>query len=175
MTMKPSHPYACIRRALPRAALTLALAFTASLALAQGSFPNKPLRMIVGFAAGGPLDVTTRLIAQDMSNDLGQPVIVDNRAGASGQIATDAVARAPADGYTLLSTASTFIVNPLLMAKVNSDPIKDFAPVSHTAVLPTVLVTAPDAKVNSVRDIVNLAKSEQVTYASAGNGGPTHR
>ncbi|HYF16364.1 MAG TPA: tripartite tricarboxylate transporter substrate binding protein [Ramlibacter sp.] len=145
--------------------------------LAQsGPFPNRPIRILIGYPAGGPLDSTTRIIAQDMSTDLGQQVVVENRPGASGQIATDAVARAPADGYLLMSTASTFIVNPLLMAKVNSDPIKDFAPVSHTAVLPTVLVTPPDSKAASVKDIVALAKAQPgtMTYASAGNGGPAH-
>jgi tripartite-type tricarboxylate transporter receptor subunit TctC len=101
------------------------------------AFPTHPIRIIIGYPAGGPLDTTTRLIANDMSNDLGQQVVVENRPGASGQIGTDAVARAPADGYTSLSTASTFIVNPLPMPKVNSDPIKDFVAISHTAVLPT--------------------------------------
>lgn len=152
----------------------LAVSSTVTAAHAQ-SYPTRPVRMVIGFAAGGPLDVTTRLIANDMSSELGQQVIVENRPGASGQIATDAVARAPADGYTLLATASTFIVNPLLMPKVNSDPVKDFVAISHTAVLPTIVVTAADSKFNSVRDIVNAAKTgTYITYASAGSGGPAH-
>lgn len=152
----------------------LAAASTMTSADAQ-SFPTRPIRMVIGYAAGGPLDVTTRLIANDMAAELGQQVIVENRPGASGQIATDAVARSPADGYTLLSTASTFIVNPLLMPKVNFDPVKDFVAVSQTAVLPTILVTAADSKFNSVRDIVDAAKAgTYITYSSAGAGGPGH-
>lgn len=156
--------------------LALAASLVSPALLAQpAAFPNKPIRMLIGYPAGGPLDTTTRLIAQDMSTELGQQVVVENRPGASGQIATDAVARSPADGYTLLSTASTFIVNPLLMQKVNSDPIKDFVAISHTAVLPTMLIVPPDSRFGSVREIVAAAaQPNAVTYASAGNGGPAH-
>ena len=166
-----------MRRIARNALGVLAISLGAQSALAQSSaFPVKPIRMVVGFGAGGPLDVTTRLVANEMSNDLGQQVVVENRAGASGQIATDAVAKSPADGYTLLSTASTFIVNPLLMAKVASDPARDFVAVSHVAVLPTIVVTAGDAKIAAVKDIVALARSQpgSVSYSSAGNGGPAH-
>lgn len=140
------------------------------------AFPNKAIKIVLGFAAGGPLDVTTRFVAQDMSVALGQPVVVENKAGASGQIATDTVAQAAPDGYTLLSTASTFVVNPILMQKTSPDPIKDFVPVSHVAVLPTILVVPPDSKANSVRDLINMAKAGPgvVSFASAGNGGPAH-
>jgi tripartite-type tricarboxylate transporter receptor subunit TctC len=146
-----------------------------SSAFAQ-SYPSRPIKMVVGFASGGPLDTATRIIAQDLSSTLGQPVVVENRAGASGQIATDTVARAAPDGYTLLSTASTFIVNPILMTKVSSDPIKDFVAVAHFASLPTILIVPPDSKANSVRDLVNMAKADPgaVTFGSAGNGGPAH-
>lgn len=163
------------RRAFMLSALMSALCTMPALAQ-DTAYPSKPIRILIGYAPGGPLDVTTRLIATDLSNELGHPVVVENRSGASGQIATDAVARSPADGYTLLATASTFIVNPLLMAKVNSDPIKDFVPVSEMAVLPTVLVTGPGGKINSLRDIVELAKTQPgtVTYSSAGTGGPGH-
>jgi tripartite-type tricarboxylate transporter receptor subunit TctC len=164
------------RRAVVLGGLAAA-ALIAGPVLAQGTpYPAKPIHILIGYPAGGPLDATTRLIANDLASELGQQVIVENRPGASGQIATDFVARAPADGYTLLSTASTFIVNPLLMPKVNSDPIKDFVPISEMAVLPTVLVTAADSKVNSARDIVNLAKTQPgtVTFSSAGTGGPAH-
>lgn len=138
------------------------------------AYPSKPLKLFVGFAAGGPLDTYTRVLAQEMSTALGQPVLVENRAGASGQIATDAVAQAEPDGYTLLSTASTFIVNPILMNKPKPDPLKDFVAVAQTAVLPTVLVVAQDSPANSLQDIVKMARSGHVTYASAGNGGPAH-
>jgi tripartite-type tricarboxylate transporter receptor subunit TctC len=147
----------------------------ASIAAAQ-TFPDHPIRLVLGFAAGGPLDTATRIVAQDMAQTLGQPIVVENKAGASGQIATDYVAHAPADGYTLLSTASTFVVNPVLLPKVNSDPIKDFTPVAHFASLPTILIVPPDSKANSVRDLVNMAKAEpgSVTFGSAGTGGPAH-
>ena len=138
------------------------------------TYPARPIKLLVGFAAGGPLDTYTRVLAQDLSLALGQPVVVENRAGASGQIATDAVAQAEPDGYTLLSTASTFIVNPILTGRNKPDPLKDFVAVSHTAVLPTVLVVAQDSPANSVQDIVKMARSTHVTYASAGNGGPAH-
>ncbi len=163
--MNPLH-----RRALMAAALAC---LQGQPAHAQ-TYPTRPIKLLVGFAAGGPLDTYTRIVAQDLSVALGQPVVVENRAGASGQIATDAVAQAEPDGYTLLSTASTFIVNPILTNKPKPDPLKDFVPVSHTAVLPTVLVVAQDSPANSVQDIVKLARSSHVTYASAGNGGPAH-
>ena len=151
----------------------LATCLPCAAALAQ-AYPNKPIKLLLGFAAGGPLDTYTRVLAQDMATSLGQPVVVENRAGASGQIATEAVAQAEADGYTLLSTASTFIVNPILMNKPKPDPLKDFVAISHTAVLPTVLVVAQDSPANSVQDIVKMAGTSHVTYASAGNGGPAH-
>lgn len=154
----------------------LALAATSLIgasALAQ-TYPTRPIKLLIGFAAGGPLDTYTRVLAQDLSTALGQPVVVENRAGASGQIATEAVAQAEPDGYTLMSTASTFIVNPILMNKPKPDPLKDFVAVSHTAVLPTVLVVAQDSPANSLQDIVRLARNSHVTYASAGNGGPAH-
>jgi tripartite-type tricarboxylate transporter receptor subunit TctC len=158
------------RRALSVAALTCMLA---PLAQAQ-TYPTRPIKLLIGFAAGGPLDTYTRVLAQDLSAALGQPVVVENRPGASGQIATDAVAQSEPDGYTLLSTASTFIVNPILMNKPKPDPLKDFVAVSHTAVLPTVLVVGQDSTANSVQDLVKLARGSHVTYASAGTGGPAH-
>jgi len=118
--------------------------------------------------------VFTRVLAQEMAGVIGQPVVVENRSGASGQLATDAVAKAEPDGYTLLSTASTFIVNPILSGRNSPDPQKDFAPVAHTAVLPTILVTAPDLPVQSLQDLVKLARTRPMTYSSAGNGGPAH-
>jgi tripartite-type tricarboxylate transporter receptor subunit TctC len=158
------------RRALSITALACMLA---PLAQAQ-TYPTRPIKLLIGFAAGGPLDTYTRVLAQDLSAALGQPVVVENRPGASGQIATDAVAQSEPDGYTLLSTASTFIVNPILMNKPKPDPLKDFVAVSHTAVLPTVLVVGQDSTANSVQDLVKLARGSHVTYASAGTGGPAH-
>jgi tripartite-type tricarboxylate transporter receptor subunit TctC len=157
-----------------RTLIALGLAGLGSSSAWSQTYPSKPIKLLVGFAAGGPLDVYTRVLAQDLSIALGQQVVVENRAGASGQIATDAVAQAEPDGYTLLSTASTFIVNPILMNKPKPDPLKDFVAVSQTAVLPTVLVVAQDSPANSVQDIVKMARTSHVSYASAGNGGPAH-
>ena len=157
-----------------RTLIALALAGLGSTAAWSQAYPARPIKLLVGFAAGGPLDTYTRVLAQDMSIALGQPVLVENRAGASGQIATDAVAQAEPDGYTLLSTASTFIVNPILLNKPKPDPLKDFVAVSHTAVLPTVVVVAQDSPANSIQDIVKMARTSHVTYASAGTGGPAH-
>ena len=157
-----------------RSLLVAALTGLCSASAWSQAYPTKPIKLLLGFAPGGPLDVYTRVLAQDLSIALGQNVVVENRSGASGQIATDAVAQAEPDGYTLLSTASTFIVNPILMNKPKPDPLKDFVAVSHTAVLPTVLVVAQDSPANSVQDIVKMARGAHVTYASAGNGGPAH-
>jgi|LauGreDrversion4_2_1035121.scaffolds.fasta_scaffold18737_1 tripartite-type tricarboxylate transporter receptor subunit TctC len=159
---------------LPRRPLILASLLSLCLSAAAQEFPNRPIKLLVGFAAGGPLDVFTRVLAQEMAGVIGQPVVVENRSGASGQLATDAVAKAEPDGYTLLSTASTFIVNPILSGRNSPDPQKDFAPVAHTAVLPTILVTAPDLPVQSLQDLVKLARTRPMTYSSAGNGGPAH-
>ena len=154
-------------------ALTAGTLFAAT-AWPQPAYPTRPVKLLLGFAAGGPLDLYTRILAQDMSLTLGQQVVVENRAGASGQIATDAVAQAEPDGYTLLSTASTFIVNPILLNKPKPDPLKDFVAVAHTAVLPTVVVVAQESPANSIADIVKMARTSHVTYASAGTGGPAH-
>ena len=153
---------------------TAIAALCATGAWSQTTYPTKPIKLLIGFAAGGPLDTYTRVLAQDISIALGQNVVVENRAGASGQIATDAVAMAEPDGYTLLSTASTFIVNPILLNKPKPDPLKDFVPVSHTAVLPTVLVVPQDSPVSSLQDLIKLARASNVSYASAGTGGPAH-
>jgi tripartite-type tricarboxylate transporter receptor subunit TctC len=153
---------------------TAIAALCATGAWSQTTYPTKPIKLLIGFAAGGPLDTYTRVLAQDISIALDQNVVVENRAGASGQIATDAVAMAEPDGYTLLSTASTFIVNPILLNKPKPDPLKDFVAVSHTAVLPTVLVVPQDSPVNSLQDLIKLARTSNVSYASAGTGGPAH-
>ena len=159
---------------LSRRPLILASLLGICLSAAAQEFPNRPIKLLVGFAAGGPLDVFTRVLAQELAGVIGQPVVVENRSGASGQLATDAVAKAEPDGYTLLSTASPFIVNPILSGRNSPDPHKDFAPVAHTAVLPTILVTAPDLPVQSLQDLVKLARTRPMTYSSAGNGGPAH-
>ena len=148
----------------------------ASLAGGQ-SFPAKPVKMLVGFAAGGPTDVIARILAQDMSAALGQTVLVENKAGAAGMIATQEVKRAAPDGYTLIMITLTHNVNAILYAdKKPYDPIQDFSTVSLVALLPLVMVTKGDSPFNSAADVVNAAKAKpaEVTYASSGNGGSAH-
>src|SRR6185369_16313166 len=123
------------RRALLAAALVLA----APLAGAQ-SFPNRPLKLMVGYAAGGGVDAMARLLAQRLPSVLGQQVVVENRAGASGMIAADAVARAPADGYTLLMGETGMLISSHLQPRANLDPLKSFTPVAGTFVAPLLIV-----------------------------------
>ena len=154
----------------------IAAACAAPHAAAQ-QYPAKPVRIVVGFAAGGPTDVIARIIAQDLTVSLGQTFIVENRAGANAVIATEAVARAAPDGYTMLFSSLSLIVNAILLEnKVKYHPFKDFAPVNLAAVLPLLIVTRPSTPVNTVRELVSLAKKHpgEVTYGSAGNGGSAH-
>jgi tripartite-type tricarboxylate transporter receptor subunit TctC len=154
-----------------------ALAWTALPAGAQvAAFPNQPIKVLVGYASGGPLDTVARIVAQSMSESLGQAVVVDNKPGASGLIATDLVKRSAPDGYTLLFAPSTYVVNPILMPKTNYDPVKDFAPISHIATLASVMITAQDSRIQSVRDLVAAAKVSPgaVSYGTTGMGGPAH-
>lgn len=169
-----------MNRSITRRMLTLATLATALVAAGPAwsqDFPTKPIRFVVGYAAGGPTDVIARLVAQDVQAALGQTVIVDNKAGANGNIATEEVARAPADGYTLIVNTLSHNVNAILGAgKVKYDPMKDFAPVCLAVVLPQVLVVGPESKFTSMADIVKAAKAQPgvVTYGSAGNGGSAH-
>ncbi len=139
-------------------------------------YPAKPIRLVVGFAAGGPTDVIARIIAQDMTIMWGQSVIVDNRTGANSLIATETVAQAAPDGYTLLFASLSHNVNAILLPKVQYGPLKSFAPVSLAAVLPLLLVSKPDTPFTSVQELIKLAKAKpgEVVYGSAGNGGSAH-
>ena len=156
---------------------TLCASALASGGAAAQQYPVKPVRIVVGFAAGGPTDVIARIIAQDMTAALGQSVVVENRTGANAIIATELVARSAPDGYTTLFSSLSLIVNAILLeGKVKYHPFKDFAPVNLSAVLPLLIVTRPSTPVNSVRELVSLAKKHpgDVTYGSAGNGGSAH-
>jgi len=139
------------------------------------SFPAKPIRIVLPVAAGGNLDLVTRAYAQRMTETLGQQVLVDNRPSAGGILGAEIVARAPADGYTLLSMANTMIASAALR-KVGYDPVKDFAGVSLMAWLPQILVLHPSIPVKNVKELVALAKSQpgQLSYGSAGVGGTGH-
>ena len=156
--------------------LAACMVLWAGLASAQ-DYPAKPVRVIVGFGVGGPTDVIARFVAQDLSNALGQGFVVENRAGANAIIATEYVAHAPPDGYTLLFSSLSLLVNAILLEnKVKYDPFKDFAPISNAALLPMVVVTSPETRLNSMQDLVALAKAKngEVSYGTSGHAGSTH-
>jgi tripartite-type tricarboxylate transporter receptor subunit TctC len=155
--------------------LLAAPALLAGSALAQ-SYPTKPIRMIVPFAPGGGTDVIARLLATQMSQSIGRQVLVDNRAGANAIIGTEIVARAPADGYTVLFVSSPHSINPGLYPKLPYDTLKDFAPVSQAASSPYVLVVHASLPVKNVRDLIALAKARpgQIDYGSGGSGSSAH-
>jgi tripartite-type tricarboxylate transporter receptor subunit TctC len=140
------------------------------------AFPTKPLRIIVPFAPGGSADINSRLIAPKMSELLGQQIIVDNRAGASGNIGNELVARAAPDGYTLLLNSLPFVVNLHIFPRVPYHPINDFAPVGMVASSPSAVTVHPSLPVHSVKDLLALARSRpgQINYASAGMGTNPH-
>ena len=162
---------------LQRAAGLLAAAGLVPTALAQSAaWPARALRFVVPFPAGVPIDVLLRAIGPRLTDVLRQPVLVENKPGAGANIGISFVARSPADGYTLLSTASNFAANPSLYAKVNYDPLKDFVPVLGLIKTPAVLMVAADSPIQSVADLVARAKADPaaIKYASGGNGTLAH-
>jgi len=146
-------------------------------AIAQAAFPTRPITLVVPFAAGGSTDIVARLVAQKMSEGLGQQVIVENRAGAGGNLGAQGVARAEPDGYTILmGTISTHTLNPVMSKRKPYDPVADFEPVSLLAIVPNVLVVNPQLPVKTVGDLIALLKANpgKYNYASSGNGTPLH-
>ena len=145
-------------------------------ASAGQSFPSKPIRLIAPFAPGGALDLIARGVGAKLSESVGQPVVVENRSGASGAIGSEAVARSAPDGYTiLLGATTTHGINPAFNPKsLPYDAVKDFTPISLVATIPHALVVNPRLGVNSVQDLVRLGKSRPLNYGSAGNGSPHH-
>lgn len=141
------------------------------------AYPVKTVRIVVGFSPGGSTDITARIIAQKMTEAWRQQVVVENRTGAGGNIAADAVAKAPPDGYTLLlATTGVMAVNHRLYRTLTYDAIRDFAPITQIGSLPLILIVHPSLPVKSVKDLVALAKAKpgQLSYASSGVGGTTH-
>lgn len=161
-----------MKKALALASILLSCA---SLAFAQ-AWPTRPIRMLVTYPAGGGADLMARLVAPHMSEALGQPVVVENKGGASGQIAADIVAKAAADGYTIMLDASSFAVNPSLYSKQPYDGINAFTPVSVVALFPNVLVVNRSFAAKSVADLVAEAKAKpgSISFASSGNGSAQH-
>ena len=142
----------------------------------QGAYPNKPVRMIIPFGAGGATDVLIRIVATKLPEALGQQVVIDNRTGAGGLIGTEIAAKANADGYTLLATGTPHTIVPNLYKKVPFHPLNDFAPIMQIASQPYGLVVHPSLGVKSVKELIALAKKEpgKHNYASSGQGGAMH-
>lgn len=155
----------------------IGLALAPGESLAQGAYPNKPIRLIIGFAPGGSTDIVGRIVAQRLGERLGQNVIVENKAGAGGTIGADQAAKAAPDGYTLtLGTTSTHAIAAGAYSKLPYDPVADFTQISLVAVTPYLLVVNPQVKANTLAEFVALSKSQpgKLNYASAGNGTATH-
>ena len=162
--------------------IVLAMGLAAGSILASSSahaqtFPDRPITLVVPFAAGGSTDLVARLVAESMSKDIGQQVIVQNVGGAGGNLGADQVARSDPDGYTILmGTVATHALNPLMLKQKPYDPETDFAPISLLVVVPNVLVVNPQLPVNTIQELIDLlqANPDQYAYASSGNGTPLH-
>ncbi len=140
------------------------------------NWPAKPIRMVIAFPPGGPTDIVSRVIAQQLSQQLGQSVVVDNKPGAGGNIAAELVAKAPADGHTVFYNTSAIVIGPALYGKVNYDTLTDFAPVALTASVPLVLVVNPKLPARTVKEFIDHARANpnQLNYSSSGTGTITH-
>jgi tripartite-type tricarboxylate transporter receptor subunit TctC len=161
---------------LGRCALAATITYLSGCVVHAQTYPAKPVRIVVPFAPGGGTDVITRHLAAGMSESLKRQFLVDNRAGANGIVGTEIVARAPADGYTLLFVSSPHSVNPSVYAKLPYDTLRDFSPVAMIASSPYILVTHPSLPVRNVKELVALAKKQpdQIHYGSGGSGSSAH-
>lgn len=178
--VRPTHEYSTMPAFTPtpgrRFALAAMLALAVSPTLAQ-SFPDKSIRLIVPFPAGGPTDIVARPLGQMLADSLKQPVVIDNRGGAGGTIGADLVAKAQPDGYTLLmGTVGTAAINATLYKKLPHDPVKDFTPIALVAMAPVAVVVNPGAGIASVSDLLAKAMAQpgKIAYGSAGAGTPGH-
>ena len=158
-----------------RGVFALLLMAAATLAAAQ-DYPNRPIRLVVPQPPGGPTDIVSRILAQKMSERMGQPINVDNRAGAGSNIGTEIVAKAPRDGHTLVVATVQHIVNPFLFAALPFDPVRDFAPVTLISKAHIVLITHPESPAHTLRELIAAAKARpgQINWGSAGNGSTSH-
>lgn len=155
--------------------LLLAALVCSSIVIAQ-DYPSKPIRFIVPFPPGGATDTFARILGQKMTDSWGQQVVIDNRAGAGGNIAAELAAKSPADGYTIIIVGMSHAVNVSLYRKIAYDPVKDFAPITQVASVESFLVVHPSLPVKSVKELIALAKARpgQLNYGSGGNGAPGH-
>ena len=166
-----------MKRRMSRVALLVAAVVLAAAmpALAQ-DYPNRPIRFIVPYPPGGGTDVVARIMSDALAADLGQPIIIDNRGGAAGNVGTDIAAKAPADGYNILFTLSSHTINPKLYDKLPFDVERDFVPISLAALIPQILVVHPSVPASNVQELIALAKANpgKLNYASVGTGSPGH-
>ena len=156
--------------------ILLGTAFVFGLAgAAAADYPERAITLVIPFAAGGSTDVVGRIVAERMSADLGQQVVVQNVGGAGGSLGATQVAEADPDGYTILmGTVATHALNPLILKQKPYDPVADFAPVSLLVLVPNVLAVNPELPVQNVQELIDLAKTQPLAYASSGNGTPLH-
>jgi tripartite-type tricarboxylate transporter receptor subunit TctC len=153
-----------------------ALVLAAGVAHAQSTYPNKPVRVLIPFAAGGAVDALARLVAPGLGESLGQPIVVDNRPGAGGNLAADSVAKAAPDGYTLLLTTNGHAISPALYKKLPFDAVKDFVPVTQLLATTLILVASPNFSAANTAELVALARAKPgaLNYGSTGVGNPLH-
>ncbi len=153
----------------------LGTALVATPAIAQSPWPNRPVRILVGFPAGGTTDILARIAGQAMQEELGQPFVVENRPGAGSNIAAQAVLRSPADGYTLLlGSPGTNAINPHLYSNAGYDPLTDFLPISQIAEVPNLIAAHPGLGVRDTAGLIELAKQRRLSYGETSIGGSTH-
>lgn len=154
-----------------------AIALALLAASAHAAFPEKPIRVVIGFPAGGPLDQHARLLAEKLQAVLGQPIVVDYKSGAGGTVGAQDVMKAPADGYTLmLANTGVMVINPALYSKLPYGTLRDFTPIARTAMQPLALLVTPKLPVKTLKDFTEYTKARpgQINYGSAGNGGISH-
>ncbi|NUN60687.1 MAG: tripartite tricarboxylate transporter substrate binding protein [Burkholderiaceae bacterium] len=171
-----SHVTRTTRRAV-LSAIALAAAATLPLGAVAQNYPTKPITIVVPFAAGGTTDILARLVGQHLSTELGQPVVVENKAGAGGNIGAAFAAKAAADGHTLfMGTVGTHAINASLYKKLPYDPIKDFAPLTRVAMVPNLLVAHPSQPFKTVQEMIAYAKANpgKINFGSPGNGASPH-
>jgi tripartite-type tricarboxylate transporter receptor subunit TctC len=164
-------------KALPAFTLALITSLSAGVAAAQTSdYPNKPIKIVVGFTPGGSTDAIGRQIANSFSKILGQSVIVENKPGANGNLATDFVRRAPPDGYTIFYTSIGHVTNPLIYKDAKYDPVKDFTPIGQVLAGPNILVVPPNSKFKTLKELIDYGRANpgKINFASSGIGSSLH-